>query len=194
VRVNGAMGGQAPAEHAWQALGRAHVCGLARPGRWGIRPQGRRTHASISTWYRNAATLREPSGPAPFPCRRGLGGLDGVPALEARPACRRHVLEAWRQPLEKGLTQIPAPGHPRSRRFGCMGGAGPDRRAAASAKIVRGTARRPHIGLSPVPPWNLGAVRLLLLTRTILEPRTKPTAGLGGMSDELALDSMGRLS
>jgi Magnesium chelatase, subunit ChlI len=33
-------------------------------------------------------------------------------------------------------------GHPRSRRYGCTGGAGTDRRAAALARIVRGTARR----------------------------------------------------
>jgi magnesium chelatase family protein len=63
--------------------------------------------------------------------------------LDERPECRRHVLEVLRQPLEKGLTQIPSPGHSRSRRFGCTG-AGTDRRAAASARIVRGTARRSH--------------------------------------------------
>src|SRR5262245_4767048 len=48
----------------------------------------------------------------------------GVLCLDARPECRRHVLKVLRQPLEKGLTRIPSPGHSRSRRFGCTGGAG----------------------------------------------------------------------
>jgi magnesium chelatase family protein len=33
----------------------------------------------------------------------------GVRLLDARPACRRHVLEVLRQPLEEGLTQIQSP-------------------------------------------------------------------------------------
>jgi carboxymethylenebutenolidase len=69
---------------------------------------------------------------------------------------------------------------------------GSRRRPRCRSRSWRGTARRSHTRLSPVPPWNLGAGRLLLLTRTILGPRTRPTSRLGGMSDELALDTMGR--
>ena len=53
-------------------------------------------------------------------------------------------------------------------------------------------ARRSHTKRIPVPPWNLGAVRLPLLTRMILGPRTRPTSRLGGLSDELALDIRGQ--
>jgi magnesium chelatase family protein len=55
----------------------------------------------------------------------------GVRFLDARPECLCHVLEVLRQPFGNDVTQVPAPGHPRSRRFGCPGGGGPDRRAAA---------------------------------------------------------------
>jgi magnesium chelatase family protein len=38
----------------------------------------------------------------------------GMLVLDARPACRRHVLEVLRQPLKGGITQIPSPAHPGS--------------------------------------------------------------------------------
>jgi magnesium chelatase family protein len=38
----------------------------------------------------------------------------GVRFLDARPACRRHVLEVWRQPLEESLIYIQSPEHPQS--------------------------------------------------------------------------------
>jgi magnesium chelatase family protein len=36
----------------------------------------------------------------------------GILVLDERPEVRRHVLEVLRQPLEKGVLQIPSPAHP----------------------------------------------------------------------------------
>jgi predicted ATPase with chaperone activity len=41
-------------------------------------------------------------GRPPSPAGQGLAGLDGVLALDARPECRRRVLEVLRQPLDDG--------------------------------------------------------------------------------------------
>lgn len=44
-------------------------------------------------------------GRVPMP---GAGSLahQGVRSLDARPECRRQVLEVWRQPLEESVTRI----------------------------------------------------------------------------------------
>jgi hypothetical protein len=130
-------------------------------------------------------------GQVPMPGEVSLAH-PGMLFLDELPEFKRHVLKVLRQPLGNAVTQIPSPGHPRSRRFGRTGGAGTDRRAAASARSVRGTARRSRTKLSLGPLWTLGAVRLLLLTRTILGPRARLASRLGGMSSELALDIIGR--
>jgi hypothetical protein len=41
-----------------------------------------------------------------------------VPFLDARPECRRHLLEVLRQPLEKRGIAMSCPAHPRPRGFG----------------------------------------------------------------------------
>jgi predicted ATPase with chaperone activity len=45
-------------------------------------------------------------GRPPSPAGQGLAGLDGVLALDARPECRRHILEVRRPPLEKSVICI----------------------------------------------------------------------------------------
>jgi predicted ATPase with chaperone activity len=45
----------------------------------------------------------------------------GVLFLDARPECRRHVLEVLRQPLEKSITQIQSPARPGPRDAGGAG-------------------------------------------------------------------------
>jgi magnesium chelatase family protein len=42
----------------------------------------------------------------------------GVRCLDARPECRRHILEVLRQPLEQSLTRIQSPARPRHGRLG----------------------------------------------------------------------------
>jgi magnesium chelatase family protein len=57
----------------------------------------------------------------------------GVRFLDARPACRRHVLAVWRQPLEESIVYIQSPARHRPRRAGC------DRRAARDTNQIAGT-------------------------------------------------------
>jgi magnesium chelatase family protein len=63
---------------------------------WVIARPGRAPHHTIS----DAGLSGGGHGPRP-----GEASLahHGVRCLDARPACRRHVLEVWRQPLEDGV-------------------------------------------------------------------------------------------
>jgi hypothetical protein len=48
---------------------------------------------------------------------------NGLLFLDARPECRRHILEVWRQPLEGGVVYIQFRGRPRPHGLGAAGGA-----------------------------------------------------------------------
>jgi magnesium chelatase family protein len=50
-------------------------------------------------------------GQVPLPGEVSLAH-HGILVLDERPEVRRHVLEVLRQPLEKGVLQIPSPAHP----------------------------------------------------------------------------------
>jgi magnesium chelatase family protein len=64
-------------------------------------------------------------GHVPLPGEASRGHY-GVRWLDARPECRRHVLEVWRQPLEEGVLYRQSRARPRPRRLGRTRGARQD--------------------------------------------------------------------
>jgi magnesium chelatase family protein len=71
-------------------------------------------------------------GHGPLP-GEGSRAHHGVRWLDARPECRRHVLEVLRQPLEEGVIYLQSPARHRPRRAGC------DRRSTRDTNQIAGT-------------------------------------------------------
>jgi hypothetical protein len=78
--------------------------------------------------------------------------------LDERPECRRHVLEAWRQPLEEGVTGISSRGRPQPRHAGRLRRVGADaQRVTSPAPMIPEPSRRcatPQAADRPSLSWG----------------------------------------